>query len=188
MWQFRCIIKDKTGKILTSKVAVMDIVENPESGKILEAPQSVTAKKFQEVTFTVKAENMKTYQWQYSPNGRSWYNVNKEGATTDALTVTVYSDYDQRQFRCVFTDNTGRYMVSEAATITLATAITAEAIQDVTAKAYKNAVIAVEAEGDGLKFCWQYSDNGASWYNIKHASGTTDTLDLPVYKNNKQSA
>lgn len=59
-----------------------------------------------DVTFTVVADNVKSYQWQFkaSEQSGSWQNSTGESATTASRTVTVASsNYYRNIFRCKIT-------------------------------------------------------------------------------------
>ena len=66
-------------------------------------------------TFTVVANNIVTYQWQYknNPDAATWYNSTATGATTDTLTVVVESSsrYNTR-YRCRMVGKDGSAIVT----------------------------------------------------------------------------
>ncbi|MCQ2502074.1 MAG: hypothetical protein MJ117_12105, partial [Lachnospiraceae bacterium] len=56
------------------------------------------------VYFTIKAEDVASYQWQYSKDGgKSWYKSTAEGATTDTLTIKVAESNKNNHYRCRIT-------------------------------------------------------------------------------------
>lgn len=58
-----------------------------------------------QATFTVKAMNVSTYQWQYSEdNGQTWTNTTATGYNTETMSVKAISDRFRNLYRCVLTD------------------------------------------------------------------------------------
>ena len=72
---------------------------------ITEQPKNVRAAVGDSVTLTVEAENVKSYQWQYSTNGgTSWLN---SGSKTKNITFTVTAGNKGFIRRCVLTGTAG---------------------------------------------------------------------------------
>ena len=72
---------------------------------ILTQPTDQEAGLNEDATFTVVANNVKAYQWQYQTvEGAAWNNSSAEDATTASRTVTVTSNnYYKNRFRCQIT-------------------------------------------------------------------------------------
>jgi hypothetical protein len=93
---------------------------------VISAPQSVTLNGGESVSFTVEAQNATFYQWQVSTNGgASFTNLNAGGSlptyygvATPTLSITnAYSFIDGYLFRVILMQQSGCYIVSEAATL-----------------------------------------------------------------------
>lgn len=73
------------------------------------------------VTFTVVANNVKSYQWQYKqPGGTTWQNTTISGYATDTITVNATAARDGMSFRCIVTGIDDTTVTSDAATLSLA--------------------------------------------------------------------
>lgn len=73
------------------------------------------------VTFTISANNVKSYQWQYKASEQtgSWTNSSAESATTTAYSVTVStSNYYNNRFRCKITGLDNSIIYSDVVKIT----------------------------------------------------------------------
>ena len=145
-------------------------------------PNAVTVNENSTASFDVLATGTGIkYQWQYSKDGKTWYNVGKSisGVNSDTLSFKAVSKYNGYQYRCKVTDVTGSAIYSDPAklTIKLKLKITSNPA-DVTAKVKAMAVFSVAAKGEGLKYQWQYSKNGTKWANVgnKIPSAKTDIL------------
>ena len=59
----------------------------------------------EDATFSVVADNVKAYQWQFQAvEGATWNNSSAEDATTASRTVTVTTNnYYKNRFRCQIT-------------------------------------------------------------------------------------
>jgi len=111
-YHYRCVIKDaKGGKLISQEVRLYvdgaaRITKQPQSCKTL----GETAE------FTVKAENVRSYQWQYSRTGSDkWFNTKMEGAKTDTLQAEASVYRDGYRYRCVLTGYDGEKVYTEAA-------------------------------------------------------------------------
>ncbi len=125
--------------------------------------------------FTVAATGAGlTYQWQYSDDhGATWSNSSVRAAS---YSTNLTAARDGRMVRCVITDQTGKTLISDAATMMLSKlAITAQP-KDYIGKKGSTAKFTVKAVGDGLTYQWQISDNGGkTWKNssVKKADYST---------------
>lgn len=72
-------------------------------------------------TFSVVANNIVSYQWQYKnqPDASTWYNSTATGAQTDTLTVSVEaaSRYNSR-YRCRMTGKDGSVIATNVVKVT----------------------------------------------------------------------
>ena len=139
---------------------------------ITKQPADVSAYEGETVKISVKAEgDGLSYQWQWSGNGKKWYD---SSIRTSSGRVKVRSDNNGRQYRCVITDRNGKTVISDVLTITMKKVLSIlKQPADVSAYEGEYARISVEAEGDGLSYQWQWSDDGGTWEDssIRAASG-----------------
>ncbi len=181
--QVRCVVTDEAGNSLTSDAAVMKL----SGPAITTQPKDYTGKLNSTATFTVAAvgEGL-TYQWQVSDNdGSTWSN---SSVKTAKYSTKLTAARDGRQVRCIVTDAEGNQATSEAAVMKLqSTGVTITAQpKDYTGKVNSTASFTVVAEGSGLTYQWQVSDdNGATWSNssVKKAVYTSK---LTAAKNGRQ--
>ena len=116
-YQFRCVVTGN-GTSVASDSAIMT-VGNPVV--IVSHPEDASAPVGEYVTFKIVAENVETYQWQYSKNGTTWYDCTTTswpGADTAEVTAKVTATRDGYQFRCVVT-GAGKTLESDIATMTV---------------------------------------------------------------------
>lgn len=148
-------------------------------------PQSVTATENETVTFSVSATGSGlSYRWQYCPKGSSaWTNAGVTGCKTDTITVVANIYRDGQAYRCMVTDASGSVVYSDPAVITLKAApvkITQQPA-DAAGALGGTVVMHVVAQGDGLKYQWQYQmAKGKTWANCGLEGRLTDTLIVPV--------
>ena len=107
------------------------------------------------------------------------------GSQTDTLQIPVLAKRDGQSYRCVITDASGASVVSDVATLTVATEQTPLVIlsqpQDVSGAAGETVTVSVAAQGEGLTYQWQYCQPGKTmWYNSGMTGNKTDTLEIPV--------
>jgi len=183
--RYRCKVFDSHGNALTSSAATLT-VNGQAVFAITAQPENVTAAVGDTVHFTVTATgDGLTYQWQYSSSGSTkWYNSPAEGNKTATLTVPATQDRSGNRYRCKVFDSHGSALTSSAATLTVTEAavfaITAQP-ENVTANVGDTAHFTVAASGDGLKYQWQFSDDGgAKWYNSPAEGNKTATLTVPA--------
>ena len=116
-WQFRCVVKDGSGRVNYSNAATLSIVP-----KITTQPQNASVKAGNTAKFSVAATGtgVLTYQWQSRKNSSSeWTNSSQPGAKTRNLYVSVLKGLNGWQFRCVVTDANGQKSYTNAATLTV---------------------------------------------------------------------
>ncbi|MBQ5545691.1 MAG: hypothetical protein IIU00_08415 [Clostridia bacterium] len=131
--------------------------------KIIAQPSPVTAKDGAPVTFTVKASGEKlTYQWQLSDDqGKTWRNSK---ATTAAYSTTLSTANNGRYLRCIVTDKYGNSVKSDAAYMKITSLAITGQPANVTAKKGASVSFKITANGPGITYRWQLSDDqGKSW-------------------------
>ncbi len=157
----RCIVTDADGNAVTSEAAVMSL-----SGPVITTqPKNYTGKVNSTASFTVAATgDGLTYQWQISDDGgKTWTNSSVKKAV---YTTKLTAEKDGRQVRCIVTDADGSKATSAAAVMKLSGPVITTQPKDYTGKVNSTASFTVVAEGEGLTYQWQVSDdNGATWSN-----------------------
>ena len=170
-WQVRCVIKDGNGNSVTTNTATIHI-----SGiKITAQPADVTVAEGKQATWKVSAEgNNLKYQWQYKSSANAGW-TNFQSATGASMTKTV-GEWNGWQVRCVIKDGNGNSVTTNTVTIHISgIRITAQPA-DVTVAEGKQATWKVSAEGNNLKYQWQYkSSANAGWTNFQSATGASMT-------------
>ena len=147
--------------------------------KITSEPEDVVCAPDTKVTLKVTAEGTGlTYQWQYSDDqGKTW---KASSVTSNVYSTTVSLARNGRLLRCVVTDASGNQAISRSILLTVSTGgpkITSEP-EDVVCAPDTKVTLKVTAEGTGLTYQWQYSDDqGKTW---KAASSTSNTYSTTV--------
>ncbi len=68
------------------------------------APKTCTAQVGETASYSLKAEGIETYQWQYSKDGgNSWYRSSAAGADTDTVSFKVTATNRSMIYRCKLT-------------------------------------------------------------------------------------
>ena len=175
--QVFCKVTDQYGNTEKSNPATITIKKSSDL-KITSQPEDVTAVAGQNVKFTVAAtgDGLK-YQWYYKKKGVSSWSIWKNH-TTATTSADANDTWDGMQVYCKVTDENGKSVSSEAATISIkestALKITADP-KDVSATVGQNVKFTVVATGDGLKYQWYYKKKGVSSWSVwkNHTTATT---------------
>ena len=97
-YQYRCVLTGSKQSKLESKAATL-YVGDPVV--ITAQPSSVTVAAGNNAVFTVEAEGVYAYQWQYRSAGSTkWYNTGAEGNQTAQLTIPAAAGKNGYQYRC----------------------------------------------------------------------------------------
>ena len=169
----RCIVKDQYGNKLISDVVSMKIMTPL---KIVTQPVKAKAKKGGTVSFTVKATgDGLSYQWQLSDDrGKIWRNSSCKAATN---TTTMSDSNNGRFMRCIVKDQYGNEVITNV--VSMKIAVLKLTVQPKNAKAEKGKTVSfsVKAEGEGIKYQWQLSDDkGKTWRNSSCKSAAYSTV------------
>ena len=173
-YQYRCVLTGAKKSTLTSKAATLTV---GKAVAISQQPVDQLAADGTQAKFTVAAENVQSYQWQYSKNGSSWSNTAMTGCKTDTLTVDVIEDRDGYRYRCAMTalDGTVFYSASATLLVGVPAAITS---QPANAEAFTgvNVSFTVETEG-AVSYLWYYKQSAdADWKTTNMTGYDTATL------------
>ena len=154
-----------------------------EAGKaavIVEQPVNAEANVGESVTFTVQANNVKTYEWQYKlSTGSTWKAMysSAEGKNTATLTTVATDARYKYEYRCKLTGTNGETLYTDTVKIVKGGAfeITKQPV-DATANVGESVTFAVEATGVAT-YEWQYKA-GSSWKAMYSSAQGKNTATL----------
>ncbi|MBQ1675688.1 MAG: hypothetical protein II069_06635 [Oscillospiraceae bacterium] len=174
---FRCEIRDMWGITIHSNAATLKV-----NTTITAQPKDVSAAVGTTAKVTVSATGAGlTYQWQHKVSGREWKNSTATGYNTAAMSVKVNSGgWNGCQFRCVITDANGVQTVSDAATLTVKTVITAQPRNTGTIVGTP-VKFTVTATGAGLTYQWQHKPAGGGWKNSTASGYNTAAMRVNIH-------
>ncbi|MBR6029962.1 MAG: Ig-like domain-containing protein [Clostridia bacterium] len=156
--QYRCRVTGYDGTVATSNPAAvynaMTILTQPKS-------QSVSAGKT--VSLSVVAVGVKTYQWQWSKDGKTWNNNTGTGYNKATFAFSMTAAFNGRQYRCQLTAQNGAVKYTDPAFLYTGVGVVAHpASQSV--KVGENAIFTVKAVGVKA-YQWQWTRDGQTWTN-----------------------
>jgi Putative peptidoglycan-binding domain-containing protein len=171
--QIKCVVRDSAGNTAESEAAVITL-EMPLA--ITQQPQSVTGQSGDSMTFRVKATGLGlTYQWYIKKAGASDWKL-WSGHTTASTSGTANDSWHGMQIKCVVRDSAGNTAESEAAVITLDTALAiTRQPQSVTGQSGDSMTFRVKATGLGLTYQWYIKKAGASDWKLWSGHTTAST-------------
>lgn len=159
----RCIVADADGNQITTDQALLmlrDLII------IKTQPVDISASAGTVASISIDAAGKELrYRWEYSDDeGGTW--MNADGIAPVYTAEVAMSDHG-RLLRCVITDANGVTVTSDAASITVEDylRITGQP-QDLQCSVGDSAEFSVTAEGTDLHYMWQYSTDGAEWYDL----------------------
>ncbi len=174
-YMYRCVVTDSNGSSLTSEGAKLSV----GTFEIVTQPLDCIAVIGTRISFSVEANGSSiSYQWQYSKDaGNTWLNSSATGNKTNTISFTASSANDNYMYRCVLTDEYESKLVSNSATLTSVSFVITKQPESLAAESGEIVSLAVEAEGTGLTYQWQYSKNsGRSWVTSNGSGNKTDNL------------
>jgi predicted secreted protein len=172
---FRCELTGKDGS-----QAYTDTVKASEAMKITEQPQSVEIDGYETVSFSVKANGVSSYQWQFSRDGGStWQNAGFSGSKTKEMTVEINSSRIKYVFRC---ELTGKDETKQYTDIVYVSQIFAITKQPSSVTADVNDTVTFQTAASGVSsYQWEFSrDNGTTWQNAGFTGSKTNTLTVEL--------
>ena len=176
-YKYRCIVKDKNNKTLTSKVVTLTVL--PKAA-ITKHPANITTLNGTTCTFSITATGTGLkYQWQYiKPNEKTWIDSTSTSAKTDTLTVNARDAINGYMYRCVVKDSAGNTATSNVATLTVKPYLQiSKQPTDSTAASGTIGKFSITADGVGLTYQWQYQKpDSATWTNSTVPSANRSTL------------
>lgn len=175
--RYRCIVKNGNYDEMISDEAVLTVTQPAPT--ITTQPAGKSGKVGDTVKFTVKATGADlTYQWYYKTPEGSWSKSSLTGNKTATLTVGVTAVRNGYQYKCRVS-NSGGYVYSKAAKLTVETAVTAHPA-DKNLAVGKTAKFTVSVTGAGLKYQWYYKTPDGSWMKSSLTGSKTAKLSVPV--------
>ena len=111
--QFKCTVKNSSGKSITSKavkVTMFQIVTQPKK-------QSVKKNKTAKFTITASGINVK-YQWYYKKSSASSW-TKWTGKTSSSVSLKATNTWNGAKFYCLVTDDSGSSIKSSSAKLTV---------------------------------------------------------------------
>lgn len=80
--------------------------------RIVSQPENVYGSIGEKVTFTINAQNICTYQWQYSKDGKTWYKSGAIGNGTSSIQIIVSTSSVNNVYRCKLIGTEGTVLYS----------------------------------------------------------------------------
>lgn len=145
---------------------------------IVEQPQNAAvSSKTDTAVFHVKADDVKSYQWQFSRNnGATWQSAGFSGSRTPEMTVELNASRMNYIFRCELTgmDDTKLYTDTVKAEEQFAILQQPSSAEVTDA----NETVAFEVEASGVQsYQWQFSrDHGQSWQSAGFSGSRTSKM------------
>ena len=153
-------------------------IESTVTKGITAQPQSATVNSGEKVQFSVETVGeVVSYKWQYKKL-HVWFDTTMEGYNTDTLTVSATGARNNYAYRCVVTFADGTKVISDAAVMTVNTVINIldNPNDQLVALGYKGQ-FTVLAEGEGLKYQWQYQrPDGERWIETEMEGSNKPTV------------
>ena len=174
--QYRCYVSNGTTELLskTAKVTVSgySITKDLENANVAIGGT---------VNLTLTAPGTTSYKWQWSPDGKTWYDFTNNSGT---FTFKMEQRFNNRQYRCYVSDGKTE-LLSRTARVTVNDGyeITKE-LENVSVALGGTVNLTLTAPGT-TSYRWQWSPDGASWYEFTNNSGTF-TFKMEQRFNNRQ--
>ena len=171
------MVTDANGRTTYSDEATLSILLS-----ISAEPTDASATVGSVAMFTVGAKGKAplTYQWQLRKDASAdWVNSTLDSARNSTLSVAASIDFSGYQYRCVVSDGSGQSIYSEAATLTIIPAITAQPA-NASVTAGSTAIFNVSVSGKTpFTYQWQSRKNAdATWANSGLSSAKSETLSV----------
>jgi len=121
------------------------------------------------------------YQWQISPDGSAWTDI--DGATEDTCDTPITAETDGHYFRCQLTNGFGNVVYTDPAQCY----VLAFSKQPTSVEAGAGNMIVLEAQStcDQVTYRWERSyDDGGSWQDVPGETYATLLLNADLNENN----
>lgn len=146
--------------------------------QITSQPQSMTVDSGTPVQFSVAAQGeVVSWKWEYRKIWK-WFDTSMEGCNTDTLTVTATGARNGYDYRCLVTFADGTEIYSDPAELTVITTITVlNNPNDQTVVLGFKGQFSAEAQGEAVKYQWQYKRPGSTlWLDTSMEGATKATV------------
>lgn len=156
----------------------------PEGNMIMLQPEAVTANSGETVTFSIEAfGEIVSYQWQYRKVYK-WFDTSLDGYNTNTLTLAATGARNGYDYRCTVTYADGTVLISDAAELLVNTTITVtKNPNDQTAVLGDKGQFTASAQGEGIKYQWQYCRPGSTkWIDTAMDGATKPTVYIETTK------
>lgn len=175
--QYRCVVSSGTISANSSAAKLTS------KALILNHPASQTASIGNKVTFSVTAGGAnRTYQWQFSSDGKTWMNSGATGAKTASISVTAGKSNNGLKYRCIV-KNGSASETSSVATLTVKLQLSKQPVSK-TAYYGDRVQFTTGSLVSGVTYQWQYSSNGSTWSNSTGTGAKTATLTITAGSGN----
>ena len=159
--QIRCIVTDGNGKSIISETVTMSLGTKLE---ITKQPESYKGQVGDTATFKVEATGDElSYKWQYSDNGGlTWHD---DSTNSKVYETTLTDSNNGRLIRCILADAYGNTLTTNEVSLNIFQAKILSHPENYEGIENDKVTFRVMAEGPGLAYRWQLSDNnGKTWY------------------------
>lgn len=164
------------------EAAVTAVYDSP---RIISQPENAVCELGDEFTFYVNAVGTDIkYQWQYSDNsGITWNDSKSKGRTKNTLYLTATAYISKCIYRCCITDAYGNTVITNSVSVVPPSKqlVITQQPQDAECAIGESFTFSLKAEGEGVTYRWQYSDdNGKNWADSRSKGRAKDTLYLTL--------
>ena len=158
--QYRCKLTGLDGSTLYTSSAT---ITAGNGAVITTHPKTQSVKVGAKVTFTVAGTGIKSYQWQWTKDGKTWNNNTGEGYNTATFSFNMAETFHGRKYRCAVTGADGKTVYSNAATLSAAATIKTH---PKTQSAKVGATLTLTVTAQAVKaYQWQWTKDGKTWNN-----------------------
>jgi len=181
--QYKCVITNAIGESIESDVATLtvqsgEIVINSQPANVDNAVLGLTSS-FTVDAVTVGGEDI-SYQWYvYNQSVGEWQISYLEGYDTATLVVPVTRFRVGLQYKCVITSGLNE-VETDVVTLNMQEIIIVNQTTEYAGNVDDEAVLSVEATGNGLTYQWYFSNDGEVWKLSGLTGCKTDELTVKM--------
>jgi hypothetical protein len=161
----------------TATYTATEVAPPAVENAIVKQPEAINVETGTDAVFHVEVTGeVVSYKWEYRQIWK-WFNTGLTGYNTDTLTVPAKATRNGYDYRCVITFADGTVLTTEPAELTVNTYITVQNPNDQTVVTGYKGQFSVVAEGENLKYQWQYKrPDGERWIDTAMEGSTTPTV------------
>ena len=174
-----CIVKDKNGKTVKSKVVTLKMSTPPS---ITKQPSTIKVFSGEKAKVTIKAKgDGLTYEWYVKkPSGKK-YTVDSSSKST-SFSLKMTKKLDGTKVYCVVKDKNGKTVKSKTVTLGITDLKITTQPSSMKIAADKTGKLTLKAKGEGLKYKWYYKNPSAK----KYTAASEKTSSYSVKMNNSR--